>query len=65
MKAAQAREMSVADLRERIEIEKNKNLIAEGKLKLGSLNLDVHNIQTNIASIKEHISMLSETDVFI
>lgn len=55
---SQKRNIEKKESEARLEIEKNRSLIADGKLKLGSLNLDVHNIQTNIASIKEHIGSL-------
>ena len=42
----------------RSEIERNRVAIQDGRTKLGTLNLDVHNLQTNIASIKEHLGSL-------
>ena len=42
----------------RSEIERNRAFISESKTKLGTLNLDIHSIQTNIASIKEHLGSL-------
>lgn len=42
----------------RQEIERNKATITDSKSRLGMLNLDIHNLQTNIASIKEHLGSL-------